>query len=316
MNINDLKNKNIAVLMGGLSKEREISLRSGRAILASLINQGFKAESIDCDEDVAAKLLEKKPDAVIIALHGRYGEDGTVQGMLELMKIPYSGSGVLASAICLDKHLTKNLLKSQGVAMAPSCLVSSIKECREIFKNHEGERLFAPTFPLVVKPNLEGSSLGMSIVHDESALPSAVEEALRFDKHVLIEQFVAGKELTVGLINGRSLPVLELVPSRAFYDFEAKYTKGLTEYIVPARIPQEIAISLQKQSKHIFSVLQMHGVARIDFILSDEQVPVFLEANTIPGMTETSLIPKAAEHVGMSFDHVVLEILSSVGLNK
>ncbi len=294
--------------MGGKSREREISFKSGAAILASLERQGYSAFSIDASDDLAAELLETKPDAAIIALHGRYGEDGTVQGMLEMMGIPYSGSGVLASSICMDKALTKQLLTAEGIEVAPSCEVGAVDNLKAQFAAHP------VPFPLVVKPNREGSTIGISIVTTEDALQAAVAKALEFDSTVLLEQFIKGVEVTVGLINGKVLPALEIVPESGFYDYDAKYTKGKTEYIVPARISERVAELIAQQSQLIFRRLDLSGVARADFIIDENDRAVFLEVNTIPGMTETSLIPKAAEHIGMNFDLVVEEMLASVSL--
>ncbi len=304
--MNQWKDKKIAVLMGGQSNEREISLKSGHAVLQSLQRQGYQASGIDVGDNLATQLVAGRPHACVIALHGRYGEDGTVQGLLEMMRIPYSGSGVLASALCLDKALSKAVLSQHGIRMARSFTVHS--EQTEVPAEH------GLSLPLVVKPNREGSTLGIELVKDFKNLSTAIEKSLQFDNCVLVEEFISGTEVTVGIINGQALPVLEVVPHSGFYDFESKYTKGKTEYIVPARVSDAVTAELQDQSKNIYQTLNLAGVARIDFIVNADNEAVFLEVNTIPGMTETSLIPKAAAHIGIDFDGVVAQIVESIGL--
>lgn len=300
--------KKVVVLMGGRSREREISLKSGKAILASLRRQGYEVSAIEADERLAERLIEAQPSAAIVALHGRYGEDGSVQGMLEVMGIPYSGSGVLASAICIDKALTKLVVSGLGVNVPSSCTVTAVDEisaaCRDL----------KLTVPLVVKPNREGSTLGTRIVQDQAQLEEATRNALEYDKKVLIEDYIKGTEITVGLVNGRALPALEVVPTSGFYDYEAKYTPGMTEYIVPARIDPQVAERVERESLSLAAELDLEGVARADFIVDAQQVPHFLEVNTIPGMTETSLVPKAAEYAGMPFDELVENMLESCRL--
>lgn len=306
--LDQYRDKKIAVLMGGRSREREISLKSGKAILASLQRQGYEVSAIEADECLAERLTKAAPSAAIVALHGRYGEDGSVQGMLEVMGVPYSGSGVLASAICIDKALTKLIVSGLGVSVPLSCIVKSTDEisaaCRDLKLN----------VPVVVKPNREGSTLGTRIVQDESQLEEAVHVALGYDKRVLIEDYIKGTEITVGLINGRALPALEVVPTSGFYDYEAKYTPGMTEYIVPARITKEVAARVERESLDMATELGLEGVARADFIVDSKGTPYFLEVNTIPGMTETSLVPKAAEYAGISFDELVENMLASCRL--
>lgn len=294
----------IAVLMGGPSREREISFKTGHAIHESLKKQGYQVVAIDTKTKPIASLVAEEPGAAIIALHGRYGEDGTIQGVLETMEIPYSGSGILASAICMDKIITKELVTSLGITVPESQVVSNVSETES----------FHLSLPVIIKPNREGSTLGMTIVRNNKGLMDAIDLALQYDGKVLIEKYIAGAEVTVGLINGKSLPVLEVVPRSGFYDFDAKYTKGMTEYIVPARIPEAIADQLQQESETIFHHLELSGIVRVDYIIDKNQTPYFLEVNTIPGMTETSLIPKAAEKAGLSFDQVVEAMLSSVSL--
>ena len=290
--------------MGGNSKEREISMKTGQAILESLQRQGYQAIALDTKQEIAAALKAEAPAATVIALHGHHGEDGTIQGLLEILQIPYSGSGVLASALCMDKRLCKQLVATLGVTVPEAHVVHDLSELQSI----------PESLPVVVKPNQEGSTLGMAIVREAKEIKPAVTEALQHDSTVLLEQYIAGTEVTVGLMNGQSLPVLEIVPQSGFYDFEAKYTKGMTEYIVPARIPEAATQKLQQESEMVFQQLNLSGIARIDYILAKNGTPYFLEINTIPGMTETSLVPKAAEKAGINFDQVVEAILESCSL--
>ncbi len=290
--------------MGGLSREREISFRSGRAVAQALRTRGYSVAEIDGRRDVALRLREEKIEVAVVMLHGRWGEDGTIQGLLEIQGIPYTGSGVLGSAIAMDKDLTKRLVRDAGGVTPPwICIPAS-----------ERGRLSTPPFslPLMVKPNREGSTLGATIVKNLAAFRPALELAASFDSQVLVEQFLTGTELTVGLLNGQPLPVLEIVPKSGFYDYQSKYTKGATEYIVPARISERVAHQAQEISSKIYQWLGLDGVARADFILTDQ--PSFLEINTVPGMTETSLVPKAAQAAGISFEELCERILQGASL--
>lgn len=290
--------------MGGLSKEREISLRSGQAVVTALRARGYSVTPIDVGRDLPGQLKKEGIEVAFIALHGRYGEDGTVQGLLEIMGIPYTGSGPLASGIGLDKNLTKILLAAEGIR-TPAWKV--------IKKEDVGAVRAAPLpLPLIVKPNQEGSTIGITIVREAAALRPALEEAAVYDDLILVEEYIEGTEVTVGLIDGKALPVLEIVPKSGFYDFTAKYTKGMTEYIVPARIPDTISRRLSEVSEKIFSILHLSGVARIDYIVAADIF--FLEVNTIPGLTETSLVPKAAAAAGVAFEDLCERMLQGASL--
>lgn len=302
----NLKEKKIGVLMGGFSKEREISLRSGAAVSKALRAHGYQATEIDVGRDVAERLGGGKIDAAFIALHGRHGEDGTIQGLLEILGIPYTGSGLLPSAICIDKDLTKRLVLALEIRTPP---------WKMVLKKDAGTIREPPLrLPVIVKPNQEGSTIGLSIVKREMDLRSALEQAFVHDEKVLVEEFISGTEVTVGILEGKALPVLEIVPKSGFYDYEAKYTKGMTEYIVPARIPEKGQKKLAEASERIFAFLNLSGFARMDFIVDPRGDDYFLEVNTIPGMTETSLIPKAAAAVGISFEELCERILEGASL--
>lgn len=300
--------RRIAVLMGGLSAERDVSLRTGAAVLRALQGAGLEAVAIDAGRDLPARLAESGARAAFIALHGRYGEDGTVQGLLELLQIPYTGSGVLASSLAMNKLVTKQVLLHHGVA-TPAFAVYRAGDDRAALA------AALPRLPLVVKPAREGSTIGVSVVRDAAALPEALDEALRHDDLVLVEEFVAGAEVTVGVLNGEPLPVIQVVPKGGFYDYQSKYTPGQTEYLLPAPLPAGIIARLQEAAVRACRALACRGAARVDFIVRGDELHC-LEVNTIPGMTETSLLPKAAGAAGISFTELVLRILDDAGLDK
>lgn len=287
--------------MGGRSAEREISLQSGRAIVDSLKRQGCSSVSIDVGPDVGERLVREKIQLAVNALHGRGGEDGTIQGLLECLGIPYTGSGVLASALGMDKEMTKKILGLDGISTPRSLVVHEAENTDEVVSR------FPPGlgFPVVVKPNSEGSALGVTIVKDRAGFGPAVEAARAYDHKVLVEEYIEGSEITVGVLDGRALPVIEVVPEEGFYDFKAKYTKGKTEYRVPAPLPQEHTQAAQSLAVRTHNLLGCRGATRVDFRLDKKSKPYILEINTVPGMTETSLLPKAAKAEGMSYDELV-----------
>lgn len=300
--------KRIVVLMGGLSAEREISLRTGNAVLRALQEQGLDAVGLDAGRDLPARLLELGAQVAFIALHGRYGEDGTVQGLLELLQIPYTGSGVLASSVAMNKLVTKQVLLHHGVA-TPAFAVYRRGEDREAFLAARS------AYPLVSKPAREGSTIGVSIVRDAPGLRAGLDEALRHDELVLVEEFIAGAEVTVGVLGDQPLPVIQVVPKGGFYDFQSKYTPGQTEYLLPAPLPNDVTRRLQAAAVTACRALGCRGAARVDFIVREKEL-FCLEVNTIPGMTETSLLPKAAGAAGIPFSDLVLRILADAGLDK
>jgi len=302
------KKKKIGVLMGGLSREREISLRTGKALCKALIEKGYVACPIDVDRDIAGKLIKKKIEVAFVALHGRYGEDGTIQGMLELMGIPYTGSGVLASALCLHKIMAKKILLLEGIPTPPS------EHLRREELERGGAKKISLPLPLVVKPAREGSTIGISIVKKEEELQKALKEAGRYDEEILVEAFMKGKEITVGILNDIALPIIEIAPRSGFYDYRSKYTKGETEYILPARIPREKYLAAQEISLRAYQALGCSGCGRVDLMTDEEGSPFVIDVNTMPGMTETSLLPKAAEFAGISFGELAERILLGASL--
>ncbi|MBI4211715.1 MAG: D-alanine--D-alanine ligase [Deltaproteobacteria bacterium] len=303
-----MKMKKIGVLMGGMSKEREISLRTGAAIAAALKRQGYQIESIDADVHLIDRLKEKKIEVAFIALHGKLGEDGSVQGMLEWLRIPYTGSGVMASSIAMEKIMCKRIAHDVGLPVASHEIFRSGEESPMAFAKR-----YTGVYPAIVKPSREGSTVNTTIVENADALAQAIETALGSDDLILIEKFIRGEEVTVGILNGKSLPPLEIAPKSGFYDYTSKYTKGMTEYLLPARISGDMSERLMRQTAAIYQELGCKGVARADFMIGEEG-ECFLEINTIPGMTETSLVPKAAQYVGIDFDMLCEEILKTASL--
>jgi len=302
------KKKRIGVLMGGLSREREISLRTGKAILRALTEKGYQALAIDVSQDIAETLIKEKIDIAFIALHGRFGEDGTIQGMLELMRIPYTGSGVLASALALHKIMAKKFFLCENIPTP----TYEVFQREEIEKNPP--RTTSLPLPLVVKPAREGSTIGVSIVRKEEELIPALKEAGKYDEEILVEEFMKGKEITVGILEDIPLPIIEIAPKSGFYDYHSKYTKGETEYIIPARIPREKYLYAQEVSLKAFQVLGCSGCARVDLMTDEDANPFVIDVNTMPGMTETSLLPKAAGYAGISFEDLVERILLGASL--
>lgn len=308
MNRTELKNKKIAVLMGGLSAEREISLKTGQAVLSALLENGCDAVAIDAGHDLPAQLREVGTDVAFICLHGRYGEDGTVQGLLEMMQIPYTGSGVMSSSMVMDKVITKQILLYHEISTPGFVAYRSGDDRNELFKR-------CRHFPLVVKPAREGSTIGISIAHDRAELEAGLAEALKHDDLVLIEDYIQGDEITVSILNNESLPIIQIVPKSGFYDYESKYTPGHTEYLLPAPLEAVLYNRLQETSVAACKALACRGAARVDFMVREREF-FCLEVNTIPGMTATSLLPKAAAEAGITFNELVMQILQDAGLNK
>jgi len=308
MNRTELKYKKIAVLMGGLSAEREISLKTGQAVLSALLENGCDAVAIDAGHDLPTQLREVGAELAFICLHGRYGEDGTVQGLLEMMQIPYTGSGVMSSSMVMDKVVTKQILLYHEIS-TPGFVAYRCGDDRSVlFKR-------CRHFPLVVKPAREGSTIGISIAHDRAELEAGLEEALKHDDLVLIEDYIQGDEITVSILNNESLPIIQIVPKSGFYDYESKYTPGHTEYLLPAPLEAVLYNRLQETSVAACKALACRGAARVDFMVREREF-FCLEVNTIPGMTATSLLPKAAAEAGISFNELVMQILQDAGLNK
>ena len=289
----------VAVLLGGRSAEREVSLNSGNAVLAALKRGGVDAHAFDPAERPLHEL--EGYDRVFIALHGRYGEDGTIQGALELMGIPYTGSGVMAAAVGMDKWRSKLLWQAAGIPTPAFELVQADSDFAAI-----EQRLGLPLF---VKPANEGSSIGISKVKAAGGLKAAYEEAAKYDPLVIAEQFIGGGEYTVGVLGDQVLPVIRIVPATEFYDYEAKYTRDDTRYLCPCGLPQAQENAIRAQALQAFRVLGGQGWGRVDFLMDEAGKHYFLEANMSPGMTDHSLVPMGAKAAGISFDELVLKVL-------
>ncbi|MCX7856782.1 MAG: D-alanine--D-alanine ligase [Deltaproteobacteria bacterium] len=297
----ELKKRKIGVLMGGRSSEKEISIKSGMAVHAALIRRGYMSEQIEVDERLPEKLKEKGIEVAYIALHGRWGEDGTVQGLLEVMGIPYTGSGVLGSSISMDKAVMKMLLDAMKIP-TPRYQI-----------HKKGEILMDFSIPCVFKPANEGSTIGVTIVRNLSEVEEAKQRAFMYDRKLIVEEYVEGDEITVGIVNGRTLPAISIKPKKGFYDYEAKYTPGMTEYLIPAEIPEDVESKACMMAKKIYEAFELSGCVRIDMIVKGN-TPYVIDVNTSPGMTETSLVPKAWSYMGGTFEELVEEILKGASL--
>jgi D-alanine-D-alanine ligase len=322
-----MRTMKVAVLMGGRSSEREISLRTGQGVAHALRNLGHDVTSVDAvdgavlaagKEEATAPKREavlklplaamltavqspavRDADVVFIALHGTYGEDGMIQAALELAGKTYTGSGVLASAIAMDKAMSKRVFEREAIPTPHWVVLEAGVHGGSVDTSLLGG------YPLVVKPNAEGSTVGLSIVKHASELEAAIEKAGRHDHQILLEQYIEGRELTVAVVGEEAFPIVEIKPKSGFYDYEAKYTKGKTEYICPAPLEKELGRLVRELAVECAAVLGCRGVVRVDFRLSDEDEPYVLEVNTVPGMTPTSLVPMAAAAKGLTYDELV-----------
>lgn len=311
----------VGVLMGGLSPERTISMQSGKAVAESLRSRGYNVVEIVVNRDIASVLAEANIDVAWLALHGTYGEDGCIQGLLEIMQIPYTSSGVQACAVSMHKTSTKRLLQNTNVQLCKDAVWCADQPFPADWQA-----------PVVIKDPLGGSSIGVWVCYTDSDLETAIRECQQIGGEFLIEEYVSGVEITVGLLDGASLPVITIIPHNEYFDLEAKYTKGQTTYLAPqtpeevialeSMVPKELALSAQKQAREAYTVLGMRGVCRADFIvpctgkhpnvtIESDAIPVFLEMNAIPGMTGTSLTPMAARVVGLSFEDLTERVLQA-----
>ena len=307
------KNARVAVLCGGMSSEAEVSKRSGKNCFEALKRLGYSnAELIYVDENIAQTLKDKKIEYAYIALHGKYGEDGCIQGLLEILKIPYTGCGVMASSICMNKEYTKRILATcPEIPLIKSVFVRKGEDVKEKTKDLK--------YPIITKPVSEGSSFGMTKVNTPEELKQAYEEAIKYNDDVLIEEFVNGFFVTVGVLENEgkvfATEILQIMTKTEWYDFDAKYTKGLSEFILPAKLSEEATEKIKDLAVKSHITAGCSGVSRVDFMVTGE-TPHFLEINTSPGMTDTSDLPAQALAIGIDYDTLVLTILNSCGLNK
>lgn len=307
------KNSKIAVLCGGLSNEREVSLRSGKNVFKALIELGYKDVTlIDVDRNIASVLVENKIEYVVNVLHGRYGEDGCIQGVLEFLNIKYSGCKVKSSSICMDKIMTKRVLSAVDIP-----LIKSVNVTKDNYK----EEVKKLNYPIIIKPACEGSSIGMTKVNSENELDCAINEALKCDSEILIEEYLVGESATVGVlereVDGKietfATPILGFKTKTEWYDYEAKYTKGLTEFILPANFSEELTKKIKDLAILAHKTCACKGVSRVDFLVHNN-IPYILEINTNPGMTDTSDLPAQSAAMGINYNELVDIILKSADL--
>ncbi len=311
--INDRKYPHVAVLMGGWSAEREVSLNSGKACADALESEGYRVSRIDAGRDLAQQLAAVRPDACFNALHGRWGEDGAVQGLLEVLGIPYTHSGVLASALAMHKDRAKQAMAAAGVPVADGLMVTT----DDAMRGHVMEP------PYVAKPIAEGSSVGVVIVHKgANAPPEAIRKISTLDGLIMVERFVAGRELTCAVMDGKATDIIDIVPrgDLTFYDYEAKYAKGGSMHVLPAKLLPDVYLSIRKYTLLAHEALGCRGVSRADFRYDDTSGGtgqlICLEVNTQPGMTGTSLVPELAQHAGISFGALVRWMVEDASCNR
>ncbi len=313
----------LGVLMGGISNERDVSLKSGKAVACALKKAGIEVVAIDVTDinSVINEIKNARVDIVFIALHGKFGEDGTIQGMLEENGIPYTGSGVSASRLAMDKVRSRELFQKEGLSV-PRCVVLNSHSHKEQTKSLRASRVYEGTawqshscgigFPCVVKPSCQGSSIGLSLVETEDKLKKATDLAYKHDNVVIVEEYIHGKEVTVGILDDKPLPVIHIVHGSRFYDYNAKYESNSTRYIVPADLSKRDYKRVQDSALLAHRLLGCKGFSRVDIILREDGVPVVLEVNTIPGLTLRSLLPKAAAAAGISFIELCMKIVENV----
>ncbi len=294
--------------MGGKSAEREVSLNTGRDISRALQAKGYKCTPIDVGEDIVERLAQEQIDVVFVALHGKWGEDGAIQGLLEVLGIPYTGSGVLASALAMNKLASKKVFAYHKIP-SPPFYYWEARSKKTLSLRDTGLKL-----PVVVKPCAEGSSVGVSIVSKSEAWKTALQQASKFGPDVIIEAFIPGREIQVGIFDDRVLGTVEVRPKEEFYDYKAKYTPGRSEYDVPAPLEETVEKEVREIALKAHRSLGCEGVSRVDFRLDPEGNVFILEVNTIPGMTATSLVPKIAKEAGISYEELAEKILLGAGL--
>lgn len=294
--------------MGGRSLERDVSLKSGHRVYEALAELGYEAIPMDVDEDLVEKLQKNAPGLVYIALHGKYGEDGTIQELLEILRIPYTGPGVYANIVSFDKVISKEIFKTESIP-TPAFFALSSGSFKEMGASGSLGRVVTELgLPVVVKPACQGSALGIKFARSEVELPQALIGALSYDDKVLLEQHIDGTELAVSILGNdppKALPVVEIVTGKEFFDFESRYIMGTTEYFVPARLSVELTKKVQDTALAVHRALHCRDVSRVDMILAADGTPYVLELNTSPGMTETSLLPMAAKEDGIDFTELV-----------
>ncbi|HLS66635.1 MAG TPA: D-alanine--D-alanine ligase [Pseudogracilibacillus sp.] len=297
----------IAVLYGGISKERDVSISSSKGIMQALKNKGYEVIGIDFNPNKLDEVIGLDVDVVFIGMHGKHGEDGCVQGLLDMLNIPYVGSGVLASALAMNKSKAKELFAKAGIPVANGKQYRITRNMNIRALVNDIHEQFS--FPFVVKPNREGSTLGLTVVQDEKETEAAIRRAIQSDHYILVEQYIDGVELTVPVMGKmgeeEALPIIEIVPKNDLYDYEAKYSDGGSEHIIPARIDEKLTEQIQRYAILAHQVLGCKTYSRADFLLTNDGTPYILEVNTLPGMTPTSLFPDSARSVNLSYDDMI-----------
>lgn len=309
-----MKDKHIIVLMGGPSAEAEVSRRTGAAIAEALITKGYHVSTLELNPRTVLQDIENlKGDVVFNAIHGRYGEDGALQGLLEMAEIPYTGSGIMAHSVGMNKKVSKDVFKGAQIPTAESVSYNGNLQSKEdIIKDIEAKF----SLPVVLKPATQGSSIGVTIVKEQGQLAKAVTEALTYDPILVVEQYLNGCEFTVSVLDGKALAIIEIRPHSGEYDYTSKYTAGATDYLVPAPISDTMTKEMQAIGELVYREVQASGAIRVDVMTDDKDNMYVLEYNTIPGMTATSLVPKAAREVGIDFPELCEKILLTAGYGK
>ena len=309
-----MKDKHIIVLMGGPSAEAEVSRRTGAAIAEALITKGYHVSTLELNPRTVLQDIENlKGDVVFNAIHGRYGEDGALQGLLEMAEIPYTGSGIMAHSVGMNKKVSKDVFKGAQIPTAESVSYNGNLQSKEdIIKDIEAKF----SLPVVLKPATQGSSIGVTIVKEQGQLAKAVTEALTYDPILVVEQYLNGREFTVSVLDGKALAIIEIIPHSGEYDYTSKYTAGATDYLVPAPISDTMTKEMQAIGELVYREVQASGAIRVDVMTDDKDNMYVLEYNTIPGMTATSLVPKAAREVGIDFPELCEKILLTAGYGK
>lgn len=303
-----MSDKKVVLVKGGMSVERDISLRTGDAFEDALKSLPYEYSVIDAKEDLPQKLIDANADVALLALHGKFAEDGVVQGLCEYMRLPYSGSGVLSSALCMDKIYSKKIYIQNDIPTAEfeyyelkDDTLASIERILEL--------------PVVVKPSREGSSVGVSIVSKEEDFVPALQEAAKHDNFILVEKFIDGHELTVPVLNGKALAPIEIVPKQDFYDYTNKYTSGQTDYYLPARVSDEVVHKLKKIAEDVYRACRVETYCRVDFRMDEENRVYVIETNTLPGFTATSLFPMSAKYEGIEFKELIQALIEGASLD-
>ncbi len=308
------KIKKVGLIQGGLGAEREVSLMSSQSVAKAFDELGILYTVLEADENIAKNLSKLKPDCVFLAVHGKYAEDGILQGICEYLKIPYTGSGVLVSALCMDKCFFKDYIYQKGIPTPPyqNLNLENIPNALSLDKEQSLPHL---SFPLVVKPSREGSSLGISVCHTKQGWSLALKKAFQYDQKILVESYIEGMDLAVSFLNGQVLTPVEIVPGEVFYDYKSKYQSKKTQYLLPPRLDKKVIEKCKILVHQVADILPISNYCRVDFIVKNNICPLITEVNTLPGLTTHSLLPKSAQLDGIDFNTLILTILQGACLD-